>query len=229
MSKHFKKSKISPNWVTGFVDAEGCFGAHVCKNYKTKFGYQFQVGLTVTQHKQDKNFLEQLKDRLGCGYVVPGKGKKDPTGNCYQFRVRQLDDLISKVIPFFEKYPLQTKKKEQFNYFREVCFLLQQKVHLNPEGFQKCFELVSNCKSKNPNSALDSYPKQESLRQLSSIRNQVKQLNSVTKQIENKLQENTYSDPTLQKMQKEVQTLLEQVKQMKGQLRDSWKNLDNTK
>jgi hypothetical protein len=67
----------------------------------------------------------------------------ETTNQTARFRTRKLDDLCKTIILFFEKHPLQRKKKIEFERFREPCYLLKQKVHLKEEGFQKCFMLAN--------------------------------------------------------------------------------------
>ena len=52
MTNNNIKDKLNPYWVTGFVDAEGCFYVRLAKskNHKTGWWIQacFQLGLFVT-------------------------------------------------------------------------------------------------------------------------------------------------------------------------------------
>ena len=52
----------------------------------------------------------------------------------FKYKVSNLADITQKVIPFFDKYPLQAKKKKSFELFSKVANLMLLKKHLNPEG-----------------------------------------------------------------------------------------------
>jgi hypothetical protein len=138
------KTNLNPWWVVGFVDGEGCFRASILKNGKCRFGYQIQMEFVVVQHGRDAGLLHQLKDLFQCGQVGLAKGLKDPEANTYRFRVRKLEDLCTKVVPFFQKYSLKTKKHVEFLRFQELCHLLSQKIHFHEEGFKRCMILAKN-------------------------------------------------------------------------------------
>lgn len=53
------------------------------------------------------------------------------------YRVRDQKQLSTVIIPFFEKYPLQGQKYLNFNDFRTVINMMNQKLHLTPEGQEK--------------------------------------------------------------------------------------------
>lgn len=134
--------KLHHMWIVGFVDGEGCFRASIIRNPKLRFGFQIQPEFTVTQDKRDVDLLYKLKSVFKCGIVNKGKGKKDVTGNTYKFRVRKNEDLCAKILPFFEKHSLKTKKKVEFLRFRQLCNLLQNKTHFTEQGFHQCMELA---------------------------------------------------------------------------------------
>ena len=138
----FMNSKLHPMWVVGFVDGEGCFRASIIQNAKLRFGMQIQIEFVVVQHVRDKDLLYRLKNTFQCGNVTPTKGFDDVTNNTARFRVRKLVDLCEKVIPFFEQHSLKTKKNVEFLRFRDLCYLLNQQVHLTEEGFARCFHLA---------------------------------------------------------------------------------------
>lgn len=129
-------------WVVGFVDGEGYFRASIIRNSKLRFGFQIQPEFVITQHKRDIDLLYKLKSVFGCGIVSQDKGKKDFTDNTFKLRIRKKEDLCSKILPFFEKHSLKTKKKVEFLRFRQLCNLQQQKVHLTKEGFEQCLQLA---------------------------------------------------------------------------------------
>lgn len=48
--------KLDPNWLTGFIDGEGCFSINK-KSSKNKFMYSYQPIFELTQHERDKILL----------------------------------------------------------------------------------------------------------------------------------------------------------------------------
>jgi hypothetical protein len=123
------KADLSLNafWITGFVDGEGCFTAYKNKQNNWRFEYQIIPAFIVAQHKRDINILYALKNFFKCGYIEKNKGKNDKSSNVMQWRVRRNKDLCNIIIPFFEKYNLQTKKKLTFRLLKKFVFFKKEK------------------------------------------------------------------------------------------------------
>jgi hypothetical protein len=58
---NLKNMKMNTNFVTGFVDAEGCFMMPIRKNNKCLTGYSVQVVFQIELHKKDRAILEFIK------------------------------------------------------------------------------------------------------------------------------------------------------------------------
>ena len=127
---------LSNDWIVGFVDGEGCFSFSVIKNDGLRFGFQIQGEFTVVQHKREIQLLHKLKDHFKCGSVAINHGDR------YHWRVKNLNDFLNIIIPYFEKYTLQTCKKFQLPVFKDICLRLQAKQHLTQTGFDEVKELV---------------------------------------------------------------------------------------
>ncbi len=59
----------------------------------------------------------------------------------HNLRIISIADLIKKIIPHFEKYPLQTSKFKDFVVFKEICKIIFSNHHLNMNGMKKIIEL----------------------------------------------------------------------------------------
>lgn len=128
-------SLLNAEWIVGFVDGEGCFHIAINKNDSMKLGYQVLPEFTVVQHESDVQILNALKSFWKCGVVR----KNHEDRMCY--RVRGLSHLNTKIIPFFEKHKLKTKKRIAFERFRSAVLLMQKKEHLTFEGLDKIRKL----------------------------------------------------------------------------------------
>ena len=58
----------------------------------------------------------------------------DHREDMYRFVVRKRTDLLEKVIPFFERYPLQTSKRHDFECFTRCVRLIAAGRHLDHVG-----------------------------------------------------------------------------------------------
>jgi len=94
-------SKLNPNWITGFSDAEGCFTVSLIQNHKFKVGWKVQTKFQIGLHTKDLAILLLIKSFFGVGTIT----KQGKSGVMY--RVTSLQDL-SKIIDHFNKYPLLT-------------------------------------------------------------------------------------------------------------------------
>lgn len=56
----------------------------------------------------------------------------------------KLSNIQERIIPFFEKYPLQGHKHSDFKNFCLVAKLMEKKVHLTPEGLDQIIEIKQN-------------------------------------------------------------------------------------
>ena len=144
MSADNQQERLDGNWISGFVDGEGCFHVAINKIPKMTLGWQVLPEFRVVQHVRDIKLLEQIRDTLGMGVVRRNNFDR------YEVRVRNLREL-NVLIGFFEKYPLHTKKKNDFKIFKEIIEMMNRKEHLTKEGLLKIAKKTSlmNRQSKN--------------------------------------------------------------------------------
>jgi hypothetical protein len=132
---------LNAQWIVGFVDGEGCFHIGINKNQKMSLGVQVLPEFTVVQHEVDEQVLHALKAYFGCGVVRKNHGTR------LSYRVRGHDNLLHKIIPFFEKHQLKTRKRVDFAKFRKVVLLMEKKEHLNLDGVEKIREIQKTMNS----------------------------------------------------------------------------------
>lgn len=130
-------SRLEAAWVSGFVDGEGCFFVGINKHPEMSAGFQVLPEFTVVQHKRDIQILYALKEFFGCGVVRVNHGDR------MAYRVRSLQHLKERIVPFFEKHSLKTKKKLDFIKFRKILLLIERQEHLKTTGIDKIRELAS--------------------------------------------------------------------------------------
>jgi hypothetical protein len=76
--------------------------------------------------------LQNIVNFLDCGYY------REVTKNCAgNFSVESLTDIITKIISFFNKYPLVGVKAKNYLDFKEIAELMKEGAHLTPLGFEK--------------------------------------------------------------------------------------------
>ena len=100
-----------------------------------KTGYQVLPEFRIVQHERDVQVLYALKKFFGCGVVRRNHDDR------YELRIRKLD-CLKRVVEFFEKYPLKTKKNIDFKKFRRILLLMERGEHLTKEGLIKILEIA---------------------------------------------------------------------------------------
>ena len=59
-----------------------------------------------------------------------------------KYEVRSLKDIENKIIPHFEKYQLEGKKKKDFDAFKKAVEIMKINKHLEKEGLIEIVSLV---------------------------------------------------------------------------------------
>lgn len=133
---------LDPWWIVGFVDGEGCFFVGINDMPSLKIRKQIVPEFVVVQHKTNTNLLHALKAQFKCGVV------RINHGDCMAYRVRGHDNLLENIVPFFEKHKLKTKKRIDFEKFRDVVLLMDKKAHLTPDGLAKIQKIANQINTK---------------------------------------------------------------------------------
>lgn len=95
----FDLDKIkNPNWLAGFLNAEGSFYIQIAKNTNNRSGYRVWLRFQITQHLRDLDLLKSFTEYLNCGGIYLKKNQE--VGD---FVVTRLTDISDKIVPFFPK------------------------------------------------------------------------------------------------------------------------------
>jgi hypothetical protein len=135
---------LEPSWVTGFVDGEGSFHVGINPHHDMKAGYQVLPEFTVVQHRRDEQVLHALKAFFGCGVVRVNHGDR------LAYRVRSLEHLRDRIVPFFMRHGLKTRKHVDFLKFRDVILLMERGEHLQPAGVEKIKHIAAQMSRGQP-------------------------------------------------------------------------------
>jgi hypothetical protein len=124
-------------YIAGYVDGEGSFSVTVNRNPTSRLKFQLVPEFHVSQNGDRREVLDLIKLRLGCGYIKRN-GRKD---RAMVFVVRRRQDLIAKVIPFFERNPLISSKHKEFKTFASIVKAMALGEHNTELGFIRILEL----------------------------------------------------------------------------------------
>ncbi len=133
--------RLRPWYISGFVDGEGSFHVALYKDPRMKTGWKVIPEFHVSQRVSSRRVLDKLVDYFQCGYVKPNH-KTNPSDLTYVYVVRDRKDLLKNIIPFFQRYCLQTEKAKDFHLFARVVWLMHEGKHRNAEGLQMIFKIA---------------------------------------------------------------------------------------
>jgi len=125
-----------PNWLAGFVNGDGSFSVTISSSKTNLTGYSVRLRLSISQHSRDLELLNSFTRYLNCGIVT--LSAKLP--NCY-FSVTSLSDVVNIIVPFFEKYPMEGSKKEDFKDWCLIAKLMENKAHRTKAGLNQIIKI----------------------------------------------------------------------------------------
>ena len=132
-----KTKRNIQEYISGYVDGEGCFSVSFSKREKFLVGWETKPSFSVSQNEDRAQTLFLMQKIFKCGFI-----RRDYSDKTLKYEVRSLDDLINKIIPHFEKHPLVSAKQKDFEFFEKVCFLMQKQLHKNKNGLEKIMNLA---------------------------------------------------------------------------------------
>jgi len=127
---------LEPWYITGLVEGEGCFSIIFTLRAKLNVKIETRPSFSISLNRRNLELLKEVQKFFGCGGIR--YSKKDRT---YKFEARKVSDLIRKIIPHFEKYPLCGIKKEDFEKFKVVCKKVSANLHLSKKHLKEIIEL----------------------------------------------------------------------------------------
>lgn len=122
-------------FLAGFVEGEGSFNVSLRRKADYKVSWQVVMSFNVSQ--KDPSLLYLLQEQLECGIIKVRK-----IDNLYSYDATNPVDIIHKVIPYFQQFPMQSiSKQRNFAIFCEIAKLMEKGEHRNLIGLRKILEL----------------------------------------------------------------------------------------
>src|SRR6266540_1806890 len=124
-------------YISGYVDGEGCFTISFSPRSKLRVGWEVRPSFSASQNADRAEVLLLMREYFKCGSIRPDRSDKT-----LKYEVRSLDDLIERVIPFFEATPLLSSKQRDFERFAAVCRLMRSGAHRTESGLRAIVDLA---------------------------------------------------------------------------------------
>jgi hypothetical protein len=123
--------------LAGFVSAEGCFLVNIYNSSLSKLGKAVSLAFIITQHVYDSLLLTSFERYLDCG-KYSDRSDKVKVGD---FAVYKFSDIVEKIIPFLNKYPVLGIKYYNFQDFCRIAELMENGAHKTQDGLDKIREI----------------------------------------------------------------------------------------
>ena len=104
------------SFLSGFALGEGSFMLVCRKRGGSARGFRISAAFNVSQ--RDRVPLELFRETLGCGSL-----RRAGNGGWY-WEVNRLSDLIDRIVPFFDRFPMVGLKAEDYRLWRSAVRLL---------------------------------------------------------------------------------------------------------
>ena len=124
-------------FISGYVDGEGCFTVSISPRATLVVGWEVRPGFSVSQNGDRAEVLHMLQTYFGCGSIRP-----DRSDRTVKWETRRLEDILGRVLPHFEAYPLLSGKRLDFERFACVCRLMAIGAHRCRAGLSEIVELA---------------------------------------------------------------------------------------
>jgi hypothetical protein len=137
-----------PQWLAGFTSGEGSFYVKIRESKKYQTGYQVLLRFSIGQHIRDQILMGEINkyfflDFNQRAFAVEGS-EEASFGKIYKigetavdFQVTKITDIIEKIIPFYDKYPIIGEKAKDFEDFKRVARMIQSGEHLTLNGLEQ--------------------------------------------------------------------------------------------
>jgi len=151
---------ITSEYVRGFADGEGCFTLGIAEKPRKTKRIQVYAVFSITQAgDKGRELLEDIAKFLKCGKVYPQKQRNERQQPSYKLFIYGIDDLTTKIIPFFDAHPPITKIEIYAIWKEAIAIIKSNSVEsglpyhaLTEESMQDLFRLKLMLEELMPNS-----------------------------------------------------------------------------
>lgn len=129
---------INNSWLSGLIDAEGCFNVTLFKRKSMILGYQVKLRFMIDQKDSLGNMLF-IKDQLNL-FLTHRKLKKGTIGTMHRIESNSFVK-VPLIIEYINRFRLKSKKQESFDKWVTVYELVKNKAHHTEQGLSEIRKL----------------------------------------------------------------------------------------
>ena len=131
-----KPVSLSVDYIVGLTDGEGCFYVEV-RPASITHNNRVEMHFFIKMREDELPLLQKVQQFFGCGGIYYQKEYRANQRNCYRFGITSQKDLQEKIIPFFDKYPLQSQKLRSYLLFRQIALIVKNDEYKTDEGLSQ--------------------------------------------------------------------------------------------
>src|SRR5829696_8455707 len=129
--------RLDPWFVTGLAEGEGCFCVSFAIRPKLRVGLEARPSFSLALNERDRHLLGELQAYFECGGI-----RESRSDRTFKYEARSVHDLMKRIVPHFETFPLRGAKRRGFEGFAQACEMIWQGDHLRPEGMAEIVTLA---------------------------------------------------------------------------------------
>nr|YP_010835558.1 hypothetical protein NQY40_pgp085 [Ulva meridionalis]WFS80026.1 hypothetical protein [Ulva meridionalis] len=140
-----KKISLNNAWLSGFIDAEGCFYSRVRKFKNMKLGYKVEQKFIINQ-KGEYELFYSLKTLFSSNANIQEITSKIDKSIYYKI---ELSSFLSNtlLLKYLKKFPLKGNKNLTLVIYRRIYGYIDRKEHLTLIGLKKIKILCKKLKT----------------------------------------------------------------------------------
>ena len=128
---------LDPWYVTGLTEGEGCFCISFSLRARLRARLEVRPSFSLSLNEKDRPLLADLQAFFDCGWI-----RQSRSDRTYKYEVRSIENLLTGVLPHFERFPLAGSKARSFRGFSDVCRMIGQGDHLERRGLEEIVRIA---------------------------------------------------------------------------------------
>ena len=130
-----KKYNFTGDWIAGFTQSDGSFVVSFENQSGNGLSIRPRPLFNLTQSNTELEMFEALQSHLGIGRLQKNR-------NNVTLVVTSINEIVSVLIPLFDKYPLHGSKLTSYQVFKKVSLMMKAKEHLTLKGTLQILDLA---------------------------------------------------------------------------------------
>jgi hypothetical protein len=125
--------QLNNAWLSGFIDAEGCFSTRLRKDLKYKCNFRVERKFIINQ-KSELVFFKGLKRLFKSNSKIQKTFKKNSVYYKLEFQSMQTNQIL---LNYLKKFPCKGEKNLTVMRYERINNYMQRKEHLTKKGLDK--------------------------------------------------------------------------------------------